>query len=177
MGAVAENVRRIVPATYNAMLIAPSENRLFATSDLQALADYVKYRLFTTVVASDDEDLYYNSAETLFLGKLTTLQFIPAAIDYWDSQLASIVATGTGEVANFRDHLAGLARIWDKLSQEVLLDAKILGFSLKKAGLLPGVSYGDNGRGTFITPDPQTFPKQWATTRNWLDELPWKTVA
>ena len=176
MGVITESVRRIVPATYNAMLIAPSDNRLFATNDLQALADYVKYRLFSTIITEGDEAVLFNPPEAQFLGKLTTLQFIPAAIDYWDSQLSSIVATGTGEVANFRDHLNGLVKIWERLSQEVIKDAAILGYSLKKAGLVPGISYGDNGRGILITPDPQSFPKQWEETRNWLDALPWKTV-
>lgn len=174
MGAVAENVRRIVPASYNAILIADTSNRLFSTVDLQALADYVKFRLFSTVVSETDETLYYSPEQNLFLGKLTTLQFIPAAIDYWDSQLSSLVATGTGEVQNFRDHLNGLVKIWERLSQEVLIDAKTLGYSLRKAGLLPGISHGDNGRGLLITPDPQDFPPLGAT-ESW--SVPWKTVA
>lgn len=158
------------------MLIAPSDNRLFSTGDLQALADYVKFRLFSTVVSETDETVYYSPAANLFLGKLTTLQFIPAAIDYWDSQLSSIVATGTGEVANFRDHLNGLVKIWERLSEEVLIDAKTLGFSLRKAGLLPGVSYGDNGRGILVTPDPQEFPPL-GSMESWTSQIPWKTVA
>jgi hypothetical protein len=175
VGVITEAVRRYVPASYNAILIAPSDNRLFATNDLQALADYVKFRLFSTVVAEVDEPTAFNDQESQFLGKLTTLQFIPAAIDYWDSQLSSIVATGTGEVANFRDHLAGLSKIWDKLSQEVLIDAPLLGFNLRKAGLLPGVSYGDNGRGILITPDPQDFPPL-REPRSWVSALPWRTL-
>lgn len=176
MGVITEAVRRYVPATYNAMLIAPSDNRLFATNDLQSLADYVKYRLFSTVISEGDEAVLFNPQEAQFLGKLTTLQFIPAAIDYWDSQLSSIVATGTGEVANFRDHLAGLVKIWERLSKEVLQEAFILGFTLKRAGLIPAISYGDNGRKILLTPDPQSFPKQYEETRSWLDALPWKTV-
>jgi hypothetical protein len=175
VGAVTENVRRIIPASYNAILIAPSDNRLFATADLQALADYVKYRLFSTIVSESQEAVLYSQPVNLFLGKLTTLQFIPAAIDYWDSQLSSIVATGTGEVANFRDHLSGLSKIWDRLTQEVVTDAKLLHLSLGKSGLLPKVSYGDNGRGILITPDPQTFPPLESNS-DWVT-IPWKTVA
>lgn len=177
MGAITNAVRRYVPATYDAMLIQPSDNRLFATGDLQALADYVKYRLFLTGITESDETVLFNSFELQFLGKLTTLQFIPAAIDYWDSQLSSIVSTGTSEVQNFRDHLNGLIKTWEILSKQVVIDAEILGFSLKRVGLLPGVTYGDNGRKILITPDPQDFPKQYSTSRSWVDELPWKTVA
>lgn len=177
MGVVTNAVRRYVPATYNAMLIAPSDNRLFATSDLQALADYVKYRLFGTSVTESDESVFFNPYESQFLGKLTTLQFIPAAVDYWDSQLSSIVATGTGEVANFRDHRDGLLKLWDILTKEVIKDAAILGFSLKRVGLVPAISYGDDGKGVLITPDPQTFPKQWSTQRSWFSSLPWAVDA
>jgi hypothetical protein len=176
MGIITEAVKRYVPATYNAMLIAPSDNRLFATSDLQALADYVKYRLFSTSIPESQETSVFNPYEAQFLGKLTTLQFIPAAVDYWDSQLSSIVATGTGEVANFRDHRDGLLKLWEILSREVLKDAALLGFTLKKIGLIPAVTYGDNGRKILITPDPQCFPAPFKVTQNWISALPWKTV-
>ena len=177
MGAITDAVRRYVPATYNQMLIAPTSSRVFATSDLQALADYVKFKLFSTSVDATLEASTYNPYENQFLGKLTTIQFIPAAVDYWVSQLSAIVSTGTGEVQNFRDHKDSLLKLWEILSKEVLEDAAVLGFSLKKIGLLPAVSYGDDGREILITPDPQCFPEPFKVTRSWVDELPWKTVA
>jgi hypothetical protein len=176
VGAITEAVRRYVPATYNEMLIVPNTERLFATSDLQALADYIKYRLFSTVVDESEEAILFHPAQSQFLGKLTTLQFIPAAVDFWDSRLASIVSTGTGEVANYRDHRDGLLKLWEILNREVLQDAAIFGFNLRKAGLTPKVTYGDNGRGILITPDPQCFPKQYSTEKWWLNAMPWATV-
>jgi hypothetical protein len=176
VGAIAEAVRRYVPATYNEMLIAPGAGeRLFATSDLQALAHYVEYRLFATVISEADETVLFNPAQTQFLGKLTTLQFIPAAVDFWDSRLASVVSTGTGEVVNYRDHRDGLLKLWEILNREVLQDARIFGFNLKKSGLLPRVTYGDNGREILVTPDPEKFPKRFQVQRPWL-ETPWRTV-
>jgi len=176
VGVITDAVRRYLPSTYNTMLIAPSDDRVFATGDLQALADFVKFKLFSTSVAENLEATTFNPYEAQFLGKLTTIQFIPAAVDYWDSQLANIVATGTAEVVNFRDHRDGLLKLWDILSKEVLEDAAVLGFSLKKIGLLPGVSYGDGDKDVLLTPDPNCFPEPFKVTRSWVDDLPWKTV-
>lgn len=173
MGAITEAVRRYVPSTFNAMLIAPTDNRLFATGDLQALADYVKFKLFSTTINPEDEAMLFNPQEVQFLGKLTTIQFIPAAVDYWDGQLSSLVATGTGEVQNFRDHRDGLLKLWDILTKEVLQEASIFGLTLKKIGLLPGVTYGDNGKKILITPDPEKFPKQFQAQPSWYRNLPW----
>jgi hypothetical protein len=149
----------------------------FTSSDLQALADYVKYRLFATVVAATNEADVYNPMLVQFLGKLTTIQFIPAAIDYWDSQLASKTLTGRSEVVAYRDHRDGLIHLLEELTRQVKEEflelAPEYGFSIRKT-LLPSVSYGDNGRGILITEDPQNFPAQYETRPSYLDWLPWR---
>lgn len=159
MGAITDQVRRLVPATYNEMIITPSAtDRLYSTGDLQALADYVQFKLFSTAVGSGNELAEYGQYKSQFLGKLTTLQFIPPAVDFWDSRLASLVSTGTNEQVNYRDHREGLLKLYDILTKEVREEARYFGINLKGTGLLPRVSYGDNGNGTLITPDPSTFP-------------------
>lgn len=173
MGAITDSVRRYVPATYRAMVEATSPAaKYFATSDLQALADYVKYRLFSTVVSEADEATLYNPHVRQFLGKLTTIQFIPAAIDYWDAQLASKSVTGTNEVAAYRDHRQGLIDLLEELTRQVEIEyseiAPEYGFTIHKRTLIPQVTYGDNGRGILITPDPQKFPPMEGTSG-----LPW----
>lgn len=177
MGAITEVVRRYVPATYYEMLSATlyeGSPRLFATSDLQALADYVKFRLFATVVTESEESTAFNPFERQFIGKLTTLQFIPAAIDYWDTRLAAKTTTGTNEVIQFRDHRKGLINLFEVLSEEVKKDSDELGFTFKLGTLVPKVTYGDNGRGILITEDPSTFPEPFGTAPTWLDLLPWR---
>lgn len=177
MGAVTQAVKRYLPATYNEMIVVPTDtSRLFATTDLQALADYVKYRLFATVVTESDESIVFNPAQSQFLGKLTTLQFIPAAVDFWDSRLASLVSTGTNEEVQYRDHRDGLLKLWEILSKEVKQDAQLFGYQLSRSGLLPAVSYGDNGRGILITPDPMDFPPLDEPQIPWIDLVPWKTI-
>lgn len=159
MGAITEVVRRYVPATYREMISVTLESqRLFSTVDLQALADYVKFRLFATVVTEAEEATAYNPMQKQFIGKLTTLQFIPAAIDFWDSKLASKRTTGTSEVVQYRDNRQGLVELFEMLSKQVKDDAVELGVTHTTNSWLPGITYGDNGRGILITEDPQDFP-------------------
>jgi hypothetical protein len=157
-----------------------NNERYYSTSDLQALADYVKYRLFSTVVSEASEATSYNPMLKQFMGKLTTIQFIPAAIDYWDSQLSSKTATGTNEQLAFRDHRAGLIDLLKELTRQVEEEfielAPVYGFTINKKTLVPKVSYGDNGRGILITPDPATFPPAYEDQPGFLDWLPWRTV-
>ena len=174
MGAVTERVKAYVPSTYDAMIVN-GDPTLFSATDLQALADFVKFRLFGTVVPEADEATQYGDILLTFLGKLTTLQYIPAAIDYWDSRLASEVVPG--EVQQFRDHLSGLQALFKMLSDEVAADWAIIGPALgyqSKKSRLPAVSSGDNGRGILVTPDPMKWQPLDATTPSYLDLLPWR---
>jgi hypothetical protein len=175
VGAITDIVRRYVPATYRALVESTTPTgSLFATGDLQALADYVKFKLFATVVSEQDEALIYDPVLRQFIGKLTTIQFIPAAIDFWDSQLAQKNTTGTAEVITYRDHLAGLKHLFDELSQQVAEESLQLG--LAKPRLTPSVSYGDGEQRVLVTPDPQTFGGAYSRTRqrSYLDLLPWR---
>jgi cell fate (sporulation/competence/biofilm development) regulator YlbF (YheA/YmcA/DUF963 family) len=179
VGAITDSVRRYVPATYRAMVEATSPTaKYFTTSDLQALADYVKFRLFSTVVDESQEATAYNPHVRQFLGKLTTIQYIPAAIDYWDAQLASKTITGTNEVAAYRDHREGLIHLLEELSRQVADEwlelAPEYGFTISRSTMVPRVSYGDNGRGVLITPDPQEFPAMDSYEASPSDWLPWR---
>jgi len=141
------------------MIVKPQTSDLiFSLTDLQALADYVKFRLFATVAEPADEASAWNLGVRQFVGKLTTLQYIPAAIDFWDSRLAAKTTTGTNEVVTYRDQREGLFKLYDTLTKEVAQDSIDLGFTFNVHGLLPAVSYGDNGRGILLTPDPMDYP-------------------
>ncbi len=174
MAAITDTVRRIVPSTWRALVgVTQSGMVLYSTSDVQALADYVKFRLFSTVVAAGAESSFYDPRVVGFLGKVTTLQFLPAAIDFWGTQLESKQTTGTNESLTYRDNIESLWRLFDELTAEVAKEADDLGFTiLGVKGLIPRVSYGDNGRGILITPDPQDFPAAYLS-EPWTDLLPW----
>lgn len=170
MGAITDVVKRYVPGSYRAMVSLTSNSSYFQASDLQKMAEYVKFRLFAsggTAVLEASEAAAYDPVLIEFMGKLTTLRFIPAAIDFWGVQLTQKVATGTNESASYPDRREGLYRILDDLSKEVAREfdelAPVYGFRIYGvSGMVPRVSYGDNGRGVLITPDPQDFGSPFA---------------
>lgn len=157
MGTIANIVKQYVPASYAALVGAT--NAYYGPDELQSLADYVKYRLYSTVVDETDEGTVYNVQEQRLLGMLTTLQFIPAAVDYWSDQLASTTTTGTNESDAFFDHRPDLWKIFDRLTTESVALSSVVGVNIYAArGVVPRVSYGDNGRGLLVTEDPECWP-------------------
>jgi hypothetical protein len=157
VGAITNIVKQYVPASYAALVGAT--NSYYSSEDLQNLADFVKFRLYNTVVAELSEAVVYNPKEQRLLGILTTLQFIPAAIDFWGDSLASTTTTGTHESDSFFDHRPDLWKIFDRLTVEAQALSEDVGVNIYAArGVVPKVSYGDNGREILITSDPAEFP-------------------
>lgn len=157
MGTVTGIVKQYVPASYAAMIGAT--NSYYGQDELQSLADYIKYRLFSTVVIEASEAAAYDIRQQRLLGILTTLQFIPAAIDYWSDQLAAVSTNPTSENSTYFDHRPDLWKIFDHLTEEAKVLGTDLGLNIYAArGVVPKVSYGDNGRHILITEDPECFP-------------------
>ena len=150
-----------MPGSYRAMVDTP--NAYYGITELQGVADYVKFRLFgSAAVPAASEASTYDPLLTDYLGKLTTLQFIPAAIDFWGDQLIQEQTTGTNESVTYPDRREGLWKVFERIRAEVKDDynemAETYGFKIYGAGgNIPRVSYGDNGRGVLLTPDPQEF--------------------
>jgi hypothetical protein len=157
MGAVLDSVKRHVPASYRA-LIGVTNSYLTAT-DLQYLADFVQYRLFSTFPGAANEATAYNRKQLELVGILTTLQFIPAAIDYWGDQIATQTLTGTNETNAWFDRRKDLWNVFDRLTAEAQDLAAELGLGYGAAAIVPRVSYGDNGREILITEDPALWPR------------------
>jgi hypothetical protein len=167
MGAIVDRIRRLLPGSYRAMLAG--SNPFFQANDFQALADYTKFRLFATNVDPELEQNYPLDLQD-FVGKVATLNVIPAAIDYWGDQPTSVVITGTSEDKRFPDRLAGLKELYNVLLKQVDEEypamAEEYGLTLNRAaGSWPQVSYGDNGKGILLTPDPESWPPQ----HSWWD--------
>lgn len=160
MGAITNIVKQYVPASYAALVGAT--NAYYSLEELQGLADFVKFRLYNTVVDTLSEAATYNPKELRLLGVLTTLQFIPAAVDFWGDSLASVQTTGTSESNSYFDHRADLWKIFDRLTVEAQALSQDVGINIYAArGVVPKVSYGDNGRDILITSDPAEFPAAW----------------
>jgi hypothetical protein len=174
VGAVTDVVRRKVPASYAAL--AGSSNAYFGgVTELQALADYVKFRIFATNVASASEAVVYDLKQVQLLGVLTTLQFIPAAVDYWATQLSSESLTDPSENKVYRDPRPELWNIFEQLVAEADMLGNDLGVGvLGVKGVIPRISYGDNGRNILSTPDPIDFGYEYDVYGP-SDLIPWRT--
>lgn len=174
MGAITDVVRRYVPASYAAL--ANVSNAYFGgVTELQALADFVKFRIFSTNVASASEAAVYNLKEIQLLGILTTMQFIPAAVDYYSTQLASESLQDPGENRSYRDPRPELWNIFERLVAEANDLGSELGVGvLGIKGVIPKVSYYDNGRGLLLTPNPFDFGEEYESVGP-SDWIPWRT--
>jgi len=171
MGAITAIVKRYVPASYRALISVT--NNYYSATELQGLADSVQFRLFTTIAGVTNEASVYTSKEIDLLGTITTMQFIPAAIDYWGDALASESTTGTHENVSYFDRRPELWKIYELLAAQAEDLADDLGVNITTAKtMLPRVSYGDNGRGILLTPDPQDFPVSWEEASPG-DLVPW----
>jgi hypothetical protein len=174
VGAVTDVVKRHVPASYRAMIDA--SNAYYGITQLQALADYVQFRLFATVPGAGNEAAVWSDlTKREFIGKVTTLQFIPAAVDFWGDQLDSESVQGPSENVSYRDPRPDLWKLFEKLQAEVAELAPVVG--VPPVGLRsprPGVTYYDNGRGVFVTPSPLDVLPPYADP-SVMDLLPWGT--
>jgi hypothetical protein len=171
VGAITDVVRRYVPGSYRAMVTVT--NSYYGISDLQALASFVQQRIFATVANEPDEASVYGVEKTELLGMLTTLQFIPAAVDYWGDQLASETTTGTSESVSYFDRRDQLWKLFDHLQKDAQQLAIDIGVPVNSAkAIVPKVSYADGGRNILTTPDPATWPKM---RRGSCYGLPWAT--
>ena len=176
MGAVTDTVKRYVPSSYRE-LVGATNSYDYSITDLQALADFVKFKLFGTAVAAAAEATFYDPLLVNFVGKLTTLQFIPAAVDFWGRQISSQRTLEPEESVTYPDARTDLWKLFDKLAKEVGEDMVELGpkygFKIYGAsGLIPQVSYGDNGRGILVTSDPQEFGPAFDSP-SLSDLIPW----
>ena len=171
MGALTNVVRRYVPASYRAM-IGPSEaTAYYSLADLQALVEYVEERLFATHVDVAAEASLWTPMQIDFMGRVATVKFIPAAIDYWMDQQEQVTTTGTNETEMFAARLAHLREVQRELLESIAQDAPyVLPQTLKSTE--PAVSYYDNDLGTLLTNDPQQWPRAY---RHRSAHHPWET--
>lgn len=175
MGAVTDVVRRYVPASYLA-LASVSNSYFGGITELQAIADYVKFRIFATNVGQATEAAVYDLKQIQLLGILTTLQFIPPAVDYWGAaQLDAESLQDPDENRQYRDPRKELWNIFEKLTEEAKILADDLDIGVLGAkGVIPKISYGDNGRGILLTPDPLDYGEEFEP-QSLSDLIPWGT--
>jgi hypothetical protein len=156
LGEIAYQASQLMPVSWNAL----SRDTRYGDRMLRTRTDYVKYKLFATIVAPTAEATYYNPLVLDYVSKEVCLQIIPAAIDYWMEQHISVQTTGTQETVTYPDRIGALEKLQEWLLREVRdLRPQLDGvFTPRKKGRLPGVSNDDVG---VITPNPQDFGEMW----------------
>lgn len=155
-GSIATVVKRYVPASYRAMIGKSGETDYYSLDELNSLIDYVTFKLQATIIAATEQGTVLDPTMREFLGKVATLKFIPAAMDYWLDQYQQIMLQGTHETQSFPARLQHLREIYQTLAYDVEKEFETL---FGGEMLMPQVSYGDNGRGVLLTPDPQIWPQ------------------
>ena len=167
MGAVTDIVKRQVPASYRALI--STTNSYYGMTELQGIANSIQFRLFATVPGSSNEATLWDYTELELLGTLTSLEFIPAAVDYWGNQLQSQNTSGTNEDVAYFDRRPELWRIYDQLAKKAAVLAADLDVNVVRLkAIVPRVSYGDNGRGILVTSDPARFSRAYRSSTDSL---------
>lgn len=174
MGIITDVVKRYVPYSYVKMIGSTGSTDYYSLDQLQALADIAQYRLFSTIVGVTQEAASYSVPQRELIGIITTLEFIPGAVEYWGQQLDSESLTGSNENVSYRDPRKDLWLVYDHLvllAEELAADLGIV-INASRA-YVPKISYGDGGRGILITPEPRDFGKPYDNSVWATDPINW----
>lgn len=145
-----------MPETFGAL----RKSKLFGTASVQNKTDFVKYRLFATVVTAEEESSVYNPVVLEYAGKAVALQLIPAGLDYWGSQEKAITTKGTEEDIEFFDRVEMLLELQKRLWAEM---EELLPIVERDINITPSTKarprVGPTGEDK--TTDPQKFPAEF----------------
>lgn len=166
-GEIAYQTKQFLPVTWDRL----RQDARYGDRMLQGRINYVKYRLFATVVDAVAEATVYNPLVIDYVAKESALQIIPAGIEYWMTQAETISTNGTSETAGYPDRITALEKQQMWLLGEVRkLREELPGqFTVRRrATATPGVS---NTNDNLITPDPSEFGA--ANDEGIPKNLPW----
>ena len=166
LGEIATQVRQLIPLTWDAL----SKDPRYGDRMLSTRVNYVKYKLFSTVVSATVEESVYNPLLLDYTAKEAALQIIPAGIDYWMDQHITSSTNGSSEAVSYPDRIRHLQAVQEWLFREVAeLREELPGeFTVRRQGRGPAVSNDSTGN---ITPDPHDFGEM--TDEGLPSNLPW----
>jgi hypothetical protein len=164
-GEISYQTRQLLPLTWDAL----SKDERYGDRMLRNRVDYIKYKLFSTVVTPAAEASVYNPLLQDYVSKEVALQIIPAGIDYWMNQHTTRSSHGTQEAVSYPDRINALERLQEWLLNEVrtLRPEFTDTFTVRRRGRGPKVSNDDD----LITPNPQEFGEPF--DEGLPDNLPW----
>lgn len=168
-GEIAYQARQFMPLTWDAL----SNDARYGDRMLNTRVNYIKYKLFNTVVDPEDEMATYNPFVVDYAAKCVALQIIPAAIEYWMNQQETVTTTGTSEVVSYPDRIRALKDLQNWLTIEVrAIEGELPPGTItpRAKGRGPKIANGAD----LITPNPQRWPKQ---QRDHWPHIPWSPWA
>lgn len=149
LGEIATEARQLMPITWDAL----STSKLYGDGLLSGRSNYVKYKLFATIVSPLSEATVYNPMVLDYAAKELALQIIPAGIDLWMNAKTSVDTER--ENITYPDRIEGLKQLQAWLLSEV---AKLRvdlndNFVVRRKGGFPKVTPTDS----LLTPNPHDF--------------------
>lgn len=105
MGRIADNTRTIIPVTWDAL----SKDSRVGDSALEARIDYIESLVFGDPIP-DGGEAALDALVVEFVSKLSALEIIDMAIDFWMNQEDTLTTTGTNEVVSFPDRISALEK-------------------------------------------------------------------
>lgn len=148
-GEIADQARQLMPETWDAL----SRSEKYGDRMLKTRTDYVKYKLFATIVSATIESTVYNPMILDYVAKEVALQIIPAGIDFWMNAKTSVESER--ETITYPDRLKSLEKLNEWLILEVAKLRQDLNdqFVVRHKGNFPKVGNALD----LITPNPQEF--------------------
>lgn len=148
-----------LPITWDALT---SDGR-FGEERLLAKADLVKDRIFGEVKDADEEAAAYNIQLRAYAGKVTAIEIIGAAIDFWMDKSLTITVDSPKEMKTYESRIKAL----QQQKKDLIAETRRLWVEVE--GLLPTPSTSMAGvpglssiNTELLTPDPATFPVPYA---------------
>lgn len=148
-----ELARTNLPNSWDAI----ANNSYYGEPLLKSKVDFVKFRIFSTIVDSTIEESVYNPLQMNYAAKYTALQIIPVAMDHYKSLRQTITTTGTNESVSYPDRIAALEKLKDQLTAEVTdlaldLPADQINHRPGKVPMFNAAEY--------VTENPKLFPRK-----------------
>lgn len=166
MSTIHDRARENLPESWDVI-----SNMPYGPALLTGKTEFVKYKLFSTIVNATVEESVYNPIEIQYAAKQVALQVIPIAIDYYKSKKQSISTQGgSTESVTYPDRINALEKLYDLLTREVIDLASELpsgSITKRKRKIIP--AYGTER--DLVTQDPSEYPKKWES--NIPSNLPW----
>lgn len=149
LGEISTQTRQLMPVTWDAL----SSSNIYGDGLLSGRSNYVKYKLFATVVSPLSEATVYNPMVLDYAAKELALQIIPAGIDFWMNAKTSI--DSERENVTYPDRIEGLKQLQEWLIIEVSKLRVDLNdnFVVRRKGGFPKVTPTDE----LLTPNPHDF--------------------